>query len=149
MPIGVDEFSGRPSDIVSQPLLFEPGTNWNYGVNIDWAGLMVERVSGLSLNDYFQKNIFAPLNLKNISMFPTQSMKENLAGMHFRDSSGNLIERDHLQRTPLVASEGEVKDIFNSAGAGCFAKPSEYCRKPTPFISSYRQIRYKKIFLLC
>jgi len=128
MPVGINEFSGHPSDIISQPLLFEPGTNWNYGVNIDWAGLMVERVSSLSLNDYFQKNIFAPLNLKNISMFPSQNMKENLAGMHYRDPSGKITERDHLQRMPLIASEGEAKIIFNSAGAGCFAKPVEYCQ---------------------
>lgn len=130
-PTGIDEFSGRPSDILSQPLLFEPGTNWNYGVSIDWAGLIVERVSGLSLNSYFQKHIFEPLGLKNISMFPSQEMKEKLAGMHYRDPQGKLQERDHLQRVPLVADEAEAKGIFNSAGAGCFAKPAEYCRKLT------------------
>lgn len=68
-------------------------------------------------------------------MFPTPEMKKNLAGMHYRDPTGNISERDHLQRTPLLASEGEHKDIFNSAGAGCFAKPLEYCRKSMFFAS--------------
>ena len=32
-PIGIDEFSGRIEDLYAQPLLFEPGTNINYGVS--------------------------------------------------------------------------------------------------------------------
>ncbi|TVY65742.1 Acyltransferase mokF, partial [Lachnellula suecica] len=67
-PAGIDEFSGRAEDMTA-PLLFEPGTKFNYGTNIDWAGLIVERISGLSLNDYCQKHIFAPLDIKNISFF--------------------------------------------------------------------------------
>lgn len=99
-------------------------------VNIDWAGLLVERVTGLSLNDYLHRNIFEPLGLKNISMFPNASMKANLAFMNQRDASGQLSRRDHLLRRPLlVESAEEIKGCFNSGGAGCFAKPQEYCRK--------------------
>jgi len=122
---GVNEFSGKIED-VNTPLLFEPGTSWNYGTNIDWAGVLVERVSGLTLNDYFQKNIFAPLGIKNINMFPTAEMKSKLAHMHARDKDGNITEREHLQLAPLKASSPD--GIFNSAGAGCFAQPSEYTK---------------------
>jgi CubicO group peptidase (beta-lactamase class C family) len=40
------------------------------------AGQLVERASGLSLNDYFQEHIFKPMGIKNINMFPTEHMKE-------------------------------------------------------------------------
>ncbi|KAL1598465.1 hypothetical protein SLS59_006749 [Nothophoma quercina] len=126
-PTGFDEFSGHIKDIL-QPLLFQPGEGWEYGVNIDFAGLALERVTGLSLNDYCHKNIFEPLGLKNISMFPTAEMKHQLAYMNHRNKDGSLIARDHLLRKPLVVESSEVKDVLNSAGAGCFAKPSDYAQ---------------------
>lgn len=124
-PVGFDEFSGRIQDII-QPLVHQPGEGWEYGVNIDWAGIAVERVTGLSLNDYIHKNIFQPLGLKNISMFPTAEMKKNLAYMNHRKHDGSLIGRDHLLRAPLVVETDEIPKVLNSAGAGCFAKPSDY-----------------------
>ena len=85
----------------------------------------------MSLNDYFQKNIFAPMGLKNINMFPSQHMKEHLCYMHARAPDGKLSLRPdgHLNRRALHAdSEKEIKETFNAGGAGCFAKPAEYCQ---------------------
>jgi methyl acetate hydrolase len=39
------------------PLMFEPGSRWQYGTSADWSGRLVETVSGLTLEQYFQKNI--------------------------------------------------------------------------------------------
>lgn len=114
-----------------QPLVHQPGAGWEYGVNIDFAGLALQRATGMSLNDYMHKNIFQPLGLKNISMFPTESMKQKLAHMHQRKADGSLIPRDHLLRKPLVVEASEASDVFNSGGAGCFSTPSDYCRKYT------------------
>ncbi|TKA72630.1 hypothetical protein B0A55_05973 [Friedmanniomyces simplex] len=112
-PIGFDEFSGHPSDMVG----------------IDWAGFCVERATSLSLNDYFQQHIFSPLGLKNISMFPPASMKANLAYMNGRGPEGGLFPRDHLLHRPLVVTnQADVERCCNSGGAGCFAKPQEYCQ---------------------
>lgn len=111
-----------------QPLVFQPGEGWEYGVNIDFAGLALERATGSSLNDYCHNNIFKPLGLKNISMFPTAEMKTQLAYMNHRNKDGSLIARDHLLRKPLVVESTEKKNVLNSAGAGCFAKPSDYAR---------------------
>ncbi|KAI4242170.1 MAG: hypothetical protein L6R40_004213 [Gallowayella cf. fulva] len=127
-PFGCDEFSGLQKDVLDSPLLFEPGTKWEYGVGIDWAGTVIERISGMSLDDYLQKNIFQPLGIKNISFFPSDEMKNNLAHMHQRDTNGNLRARNHLLRRPLVVTGDEVKRTYNSAGAGCFAQPAEYCQ---------------------
>ncbi|TVY35577.1 Acyltransferase [Lachnellula subtilissima] len=127
-PIGYDEFSGHSFDML-QPLVNQPGEAWEYGINIDWAGVLVERVTGLSLNDYMQKNIMQPLGLKNISMFPSADMKAKLAHMNFRNPDGKLSAFDHLQRRPLIVeTEDQVKSCFNSGGAGCFAKPQEYAQ---------------------
>jgi CubicO group peptidase (beta-lactamase class C family) len=95
------------------------------------AGQLVERASGLSLNDYFQEHIFKPMGLKNINMFPTDHMKKNLAWMHSRAPDGKLSVRQdgHLNKKALWAKEpADIKSTFNAGGAGCFAKPAEYCQ---------------------
>lgn len=127
-PTGYDEFSGYMYDML-QPLVHQPGEAWEYGINIDWAGILVERVTGVSLNDYMHQYIFEPLGLKDISMFPTSSMKERLAYMHVRLLDDSLSRYDHILRRPLVVTgDSEIADCFNSGGAGIFAKPQEYCQ---------------------
>lgn len=96
----------------------------------------------MSLNDYFQKNIFQPLGLQNISMFPSQQMKDRLAHMHAKRPDGSIHERDHLLRAPLVADSPD--GIYNSAGAGCFARPEEYCRKSHDTALSEHNLRMRQ-----
>jgi CubicO group peptidase (beta-lactamase class C family) len=47
------------------PLAFDPGQRWEYGVNIDWIGKAVERVSGQRLGDYFAEHLFGPIGMKD------------------------------------------------------------------------------------
>jgi CubicO group peptidase (beta-lactamase class C family) len=62
-------------------------------------------------------------------MFPTESMRKNLAHMHQRDTSGKLNERSHLYRRAFFAKTKEEQDnFFQSAGAGLFSKPKEYVK---------------------
>jgi len=82
----------------------------------------------MSLNDYFHKNIFEPLGLKSISLFPNEDMKKRLAYMNQRTPSGALIGREHLLRKPLIAKGSEIKDVLNSGGGGAFATASDYAR---------------------
>ncbi|KAF1344882.1 beta-lactamase family protein [Delphinella strobiligena] len=127
-PTGYDEFSGNEYDML-QPLVHQPGEAWQYGISVDWAGVLLERVTGQSLNDYLHQNVFQPLGLKNISFFPTKTMKSRLVHMHQRATDGTLTHRDHLLRQPLVIeSDADIRRTFNSGGAGCFAKPQDYCR---------------------
>ncbi|KAJ6109266.1 hypothetical protein N7486_001500 [Penicillium sp. IBT 16267x] len=130
-PVGMDEFSGRIEDM-KLPLLFQPGEGWEYGeVGIDWAGIALERATGLTLNAYLQKHVFLPLGIKDMSMIPSHDMRRRLAYMNSRSSGGTLRARDHLLRAPLVVdpdNKAEVARVFNSGGAGMFAKPQEYCK---------------------
>lgn len=127
-PIGFDVFHADVKDIYRMPLVNHPGENWEYGINIDWAGIVLERATGTGLNDWIQKNIMQPLGLKNINMFPTDEMKKNLAYMHQRwPGSQEAEERDHVYREPIIAqTDHEKKHVFHSGGAGAFAKPAEY-----------------------
>jgi methyl acetate hydrolase len=50
---------------LTTPLLADPGDRWEYGISIDWAGKMVEAVSGLRLDRYLKENIFEPLGMSD------------------------------------------------------------------------------------
>lgn len=126
---GFNEFSGNVQDYVNQPLVNQPGTAWEYGINIDWAGITVERITGMSLDEYFKKNIFKPLGINNISFFPSEHMKQHMVKSHQRDSDGKSSEvKVHPNNAPIAASsDADKAKVFNTGGAGCFAKPAEYC----------------------
>ena len=56
---------------LNAPLAFEPGERWEYGINIDWAGRMVEAVSGQDLDAYMREHIFAPLGMRDTGFVPS------------------------------------------------------------------------------
>ncbi|KAF8147909.1 beta-lactamase/transpeptidase-like protein [Mycena galopus ATCC 62051] len=73
-------------------LSFEPGTNFAYGFSVDCAGFIVERLSGKSLEQYFQDHIFGPLGITSASFYLTPTLKDRLLPLSYRTKSG-VIER--------------------------------------------------------
>ncbi len=72
------------------PLLFDPGERWNYGINIDWAGQVVEAVSGMRLDQYVQAHICAPLAMHDTVFRLSLTQQTRLASVHQRGADGNL-----------------------------------------------------------
>ena len=75
---------------LTTPLLFDPGDRWEYGINIDWAGKMVEAAAGQRLDRYFQDNILGPLGMKDTSFKLSPSQRARLSAVHQRDDKGAL-----------------------------------------------------------
>ena len=74
------------------PLLFDPGKRWEYSVGTDWVGLIIEAVSGLPLDAYFQQHIFDPLGMTD-TVFgdaATPGQQARLASEHQRQTDGSL-----------------------------------------------------------
>jgi CubicO group peptidase (beta-lactamase class C family) len=55
------DLDGFVAALAEIPLEFSPGTAWNYSVSTDVLGLVVERVSGMKLDRFFDERIFGPL----------------------------------------------------------------------------------------
>lgn len=72
------------------PLLFEPGSGWTYGIGIDWAGKLIESVTGERLDRHLERRVFAPLGMTETSFFPSDAQRSRLAGMHGRGQDGQL-----------------------------------------------------------
>ncbi len=66
--------------VTKMPVFFEPGSKFGYGQNLEWLTLVVQNVSGLSLEAYLQKNLFAPLGITDMTYKPR---REDKVGMSF------------------------------------------------------------------
>ncbi|KAF2181661.1 beta-lactamase family protein [Zopfia rhizophila CBS 207.26] len=120
--------AGKLIERFSNPLVFEPGTSWVYGPSIDWAGLMVERVSKLSLEEYMRKNLWEPLGIKDMTFYLSQhpELKKRMAEMSESDpKSGKVVKMDG--RMPYLTTEGqEPEDCMG--GQRVFASAEEYIK---------------------
>jgi methyl acetate hydrolase len=101
------------------PLMFEPGTQWQYGTGIDWTGKIVEKVSGLTLEQYFQRNILEPLGMKDTTFVFPESKFDRLASSYRRQSDGTL--KEEAITMPLPPKE------YNGGG-GLFSTAPDYLR---------------------
>jgi methyl acetate hydrolase len=97
------------------PLLFDPGDKWDYGINMDWVGKMVEAMSGQKLDRYFQDNIFGPLGMKDTSFKLSASQRSRLASVHQRGPDGALapIEFELPQDPEFLMGGG---GLYGTAG---------------------------------
>lgn len=107
------EEKGQPSVITASkaslmtPLQFDPGEKWEYGTNIDWAGQVVEGVTGKRLGEVFQTRIFDPLGIKDMTFELNDGLRSRLAGMHARGADGSLTPMEfELTDTPEVHMGG-------------------------------------------
>ena len=105
---------------MKRPLLTDPGIRWDYGLGIDWAGRMVETVSGLRLRDYMQRNLFEPLGMRESGFGVADSAKARLAGVHARQPDGGLVPIPFA----IPGAEAEV----DMGGHGLYGPMTDYIR---------------------
>lgn len=115
---------GAKLDSITAPLLFEPGTAYQYGHGLDWAGLLVERVSGLTLEDYFRKHIWSvvPGECRSMTFYPTRRAKGRMMGMHGR-KDGRVVP-DPGWRDVTAWHSMDIK--FRFGGAGLIGTARDY-----------------------
>jgi len=77
-------------NLVQAPLLFDPGTKWNYHPASDVAAYLVEYFSGKSLQEYFQETIFEPLGIEEMAYYYDEEYKDRFVSIYHADSTGKL-----------------------------------------------------------
>jgi CubicO group peptidase (beta-lactamase class C family) len=106
---------------LTAPLNFDPGERWEYGINIDIAGRMVEVASGLDLETYMQRHILQPLGMPDTSFIQRPEWDSRLTTVHARQPDGAL---EPIPPTPIAATERE----FFPGGGGLFSTAPDYLR---------------------
>jgi methyl acetate hydrolase len=102
------------------PLLFDPGEQWEYGSNIDWAGQVVEAITGQRLGEVMQSRIFAPLGMHDTGFALSPAMRARLASMHARGSDGSLI--------PMPDFELPQDPEIHMGGHGLYSTALDYTK---------------------
>jgi CubicO group peptidase (beta-lactamase class C family) len=74
-----------------QPLAFDPGDKWEYGINIDWVGRIVETVSGQPLETYLRRHVCGPLGMDDTGFALTPEQRARLTAVHQRQADGTLV----------------------------------------------------------
>ncbi len=118
--MGVPGITGCENKALTTPLLFDPGERWDYGINIDWAGKMVEAVSGKKLGQYFRDELLGPLGMDSTGFFITPTMRERLAKIHHRGADGTLA--------PDLALEIPQAPEFEMGGGGLYSTAGDYLK---------------------
>ena len=106
------------------PLEFDPGTQWNYSVATDILGILVERISGLSLPEYFQKHIFAPLGMTD-SFFQVPADKASRIPEGFAFDPETKMKLIDKAGADSMWAKGWS---FNSGGGGLASSVADYYR---------------------
>jgi len=113
-------------DALKTPLAFDPGDRWEYGINIDFAGKMVEKVSGERLESYFHDHIFSPLGMADTSFRLSPSQRERLVAMHARGDDGSL--------KPIEFEIPQEPEFF-MGGGGLYSTGPDYLKFVRMFLN--------------
>ncbi|MBO0771812.1 MAG: beta-lactamase family protein [Actinobacteria bacterium] len=104
------------------PLLFQPGTEWNYSVATDVLGRVVEVVSGLSLDEFFRTRILGPLGMTSTSFHVGDADAGRLAALYTPGRDGKAARLDSL------GAAARTKPSLFSGGGGLVSTASDYHR---------------------
>jgi methyl acetate hydrolase len=116
---GIPSVTECKNKALTLPLLFDPGERWEYGINIDWAGKMVEAVSGQTLGAYLKDNLLGPLGMNDTAFKISPAMRQRLAAIHLRGPDGKLAP---------FAFEIPQEPEFEMGGGGLYGTAGDYLK---------------------
>jgi CubicO group peptidase (beta-lactamase class C family) len=136
---GIDRLAGNTLEdmctlLADVPLLFSPGTQWSYSVATDVCGRLVEIISGQSLDEFFQQNIFDPLGMVDTGFWVDDDKADRLVSNYAEPSlspfgvpegvTGKMAEIDDASADSIYRS----KPDFLSGGGGLVSTVADYHR---------------------
>ena len=107
------------------PMLWEPGTHWQYGEGLELMSAVVEVTSGMSLGEFMEKNIFAPLGMKDTGYRLKGDMAERLVECSRRNEAGELYPAsfDFLEDRCI-----QPDAVYECASTGLLSTIGDYTR---------------------
>jgi len=114
----LDEFVARLAEL---PLRFEPGTRYHYSVATDVLGAMIERLSGMTLEDFFQQRIFEPLGMHDTFFNVPEGKLDRLVSNHYWDA-----EAGRMAVIPVDRARPPTGVTLFSGGGGLISTAMDY-----------------------
>jgi len=116
-PYGMTEFVDK---IAAEPLLFEPGTSWNYSMSTDVCGAVIEAITGKTLAENFSERIFEPLGMVDTGFAVPEGEGHRLAANYVKGPKGLLRIDDPATSRNLKMPQ------FLSGGGGLVSTIGDY-----------------------
>jgi CubicO group peptidase (beta-lactamase class C family) len=109
------------------PMDAQPGEQWVYGYGIDILGVLIERLSGQSLDQFLAARIFEPLGMRDTTFYLPPAQRDRLAVVYGRGADGKLF------RAPAEGAVGQGAYVDGprksfSGGAGLLSTAGDYAR---------------------
>lgn len=104
------------------PLLFDPGSRWNYSVATDVVGRLVEVISGQSLPEALAERVLQPLGMRDTGFAVPAGAEDRLAACYLEDPDGIVLQDDPSQSRFLHAPS------LASGGGGLVSTTDDYLR---------------------
>lgn len=105
------------------PLLFQPGTEFNYSVATDVLGRLVEIISGQTLDDFFRTRIFEPLGMTDTGFWVEEPAADRLAAAYMANPSGAHAPALEIDGTAALKPPSML-----SGGGGLVGTAADYFR---------------------
>jgi CubicO group peptidase (beta-lactamase class C family) len=121
-----DNLEDVVNKIALRPLLFEPGSAFQYGLNTDILGRLVEVVSGKSLNEFMIERLFLPLRMKDTYFYLPKEKHNRLVELYSLEKNGDklTVNKNDLYRN--FSKEGA--QTYYSGGAGLVSTVADYAK---------------------
>lgn len=134
----IDGMTSRDTTLASQmkllamqPLLFEPGSDYVYGLGLDLLGYLIEIVSGKPLDQFFTEEIFTPLNMQDSYFYLPDAKSSRLVTLYAEDDEEGLIVSQGSESNIILDNPrypvGDGQTYF-SGGAGLSSTTYDYAR---------------------
>ncbi|MCP5025319.1 MAG: beta-lactamase family protein [Actinomycetia bacterium] len=108
------------------PLLFQPGTEWNYSNSTDVLGRLVEVVSGQALDVFMQERIFEPLGMTDTAFYADEARRERLGALYIPDP--DPANGKKAMRMDLMGNAALTEPAMFSGGGGLVSTAADYHR---------------------
>jgi CubicO group peptidase (beta-lactamase class C family) len=108
------------------PFVAQPGEAFVYGYNTDILGCVVEKASGMPLDEFVRTRITGPLGLKDTGFFLPPAQRERLAAVYASGADGIIVRAPEGSKGQGHYIEGPRKSF--AGGAGLLSTARDYAR---------------------
>jgi CubicO group peptidase (beta-lactamase class C family) len=128
IPAGLGTINQKLSDVMNRlgtlPLRFQPGEKWNYGLNTDVLGYLVEVWSGMPLEEFYTTRILRPLGMTDTHFNVPSEKSKRLVNFFMEDSTG--IKKQNTVFGALNMDYPLQKHTYFSGGGGMSSTIGDY-----------------------
>ena len=115
------DLQGMIDKLAGQPLAFQPGKDWRYGPSVDIQGYLIEKMSGMGLDEFFEQRLFAPLGMTDTGFWIDAAKGERMVRIHkYDDGKIRAAGPSNIYNTS--------KPKFLAGGGGLVSTAQDYWR---------------------